>query len=574
MTSFFDTAAAKQKITFFLAFFVLFSLPVAFASSSFAFSNEVSPAVQNLNQKGVFGDATANETFVSSDLTTRGEFLQWTLRNAGFAERNYKHQSEKVVFNDIPSGHKLFPFVSLGLSSGALESFRGKENFLPNRNISRLEAMKILFAIEGISTFDKHNISSDIRDLPRNAFDRAIMLKAMELQYLKTTAPQRISPRKKLTKEEVVSILLQVNTKKTQVSASQKDTPIEITQKILLQDSIARKDLSLEKLEEEALTGMMDSLDDKYSVYMPPKKSEAFTQFIEGNTSSENYVGIGVAIVQSEEGRLIITEVFDGGPADTNGLLVGDEIESVNNEDITALTTSEIIAKIKGEENTIVTIGFVRMGSNYTKKIMRKKVVIDNYSNVSSETKDNIVWIKVRGFKSDTAQDFEQILKTDVNESTSGVIVDLRYNPGGLMSAAQKMLGQLLPEKSLALRMVDEKGKDVVTEGEEVFAIGKGEHVDVPLVVFQNEHSASASEIFSGSIQDYGRGEIIGKKSFGKGVAQRLYNLSNGGSVKVTTNEFFTPHGNPVHHEGITPDVLTNKVDDNSLFQLAKRYLK
>lgn len=561
-------------ITFYKKYFFIFTVSfvsifsLIFFQNTFAFSGEKSDDLKLLESKEIFNPSDKDAIFFPDQYTNRGEFLQWTLRNTGFSEINFK--TGKEPFSDINKKDDLFSFVASSWESGALEAYENKTKFLPKKKISRLEAMKILFAIEGISTFQNYQRSfAQWKDLPINKQDRAVIIKAIDLGYLKKTKDGYISPKKKLTKGEVVYFLARIQrakAKKIKTTRSKKSI-VEISQNIILNNALKKNTLTKDALEEDAIQGMMQSLNDKYSVYFPPEQAKNFNTYIKGGDRESKYAGIGVSVVQSKTGSLIITEIFNG-PAKKVRLQEGDEIIKVNNENITQLKTTEITDKIKGVIGTPVSLTIKRGAKEFTQSLIRDEVVIENFGTVDSSIDNNILFIKVRAFKANTARDFKRALENNISKNTKGLIIDLRYNSGGLLRASQEMLGELLPKKHLTVRM-----KTIETE-KKIEVSGSGNFTGIPLVVLQNEYSASASEIFSGSIQDYKRGVIIGKTSFGKGIAQNLYSLSNGGSIKLTTSEFFTPLGNTVHHQGITPDVLVEKLDTKSLMKVAKQYLR
>jgi len=246
---------------------------------------------------------------------------------------------------------------------------------------------------------------------------------------------------------------------------------------------------------------------------------------------------------------------------------VGDVVIAVEGENVQDLSVAEIAKKIKGPVGTAISITIIRNEKKLEKRFIREKIFVEDLSSVTTEIVDGIVWIKVRAFKSFTAKDFQEALKKNVTDDVRGVIIDLRYNPGGLMNAAQEMLGEVLSDGSIAVRLYS-------NSGEEIFYVnGSGDYTEIPLVVFQNEYSASASEIFSASIQDYERGKIIGTTSYGKGIAQTLFTLKRG-SLKLTTAEFRSPLQNIIHKRGVSADIELKSQDDASYLYEAKRIFR
>ncbi|HID91730.1 TPA: S41 family peptidase, partial [Candidatus Peregrinibacteria bacterium] len=352
---------------------------------------------------------------------------------------------------------------------------------------------------------------------------------------------------------------------------SQKFNNLKRVEELLQSQYLRQNELEENELEDAAISGMVTSLNDPYSVYLPQEKAKAFTNYINEEFEVEKeYAGLGVAIQPATNGGLVITEIFKGSPASVSNLQEGDVIIAIDGVDILDLSVSDIVDKIKGEVGTSSVLRIERNGKTLTKSFVRKKIFIENYSTVSSEIKDHILWIKVRSFKSFTSRDFKKILRENItdNSGVRGVIIDLRFNPGGLMNVAQEMLGEVLPDGSIAVRLYDSK------ELEDIYYVdGSADYTEIPLVVFQNEYSASASEIFSAAIKDYERGDIIGTTSFGKGIAQQLFTLSRG-SLKVTTSEFRSPLQNIIHKVGVTPDHEMRNQSDESYFYEAKLRLK
>ena len=504
----------------------------------------------------------------------REKFLRWTLNNAGFSAKRFSGGREPFI--DIKRNQEIFPFVASAYASGALDEFAKSKKFLPHKKITRIEALQILFAIEGISPFQKYQKKSSLLDLPLDQKEKLIIIKAENSGFISANTKNLVFPYARLTEQDAITMLQKISYhKKKAISHPQRKTPsdIEKTEALILNKYLKKSEISREELEGEALDGMMKSLDDRYSVYMPPKKAENFNNFIDGKaTKTSEYVGIGVAIMKKKEGGIILTEIFDG-PAKKKGLQEGDEITHVNGKDIADESTSEIVNQIKGKAGTSVKLTISRISGSKTyhfvKTVTRGKINLSSQiGGMQTTTTDDITWVKFRAFQSTTAQDFKLSLEKNISEKTKGLVIDLRYNPGGLLSASQRMLGELLPENNVAVRLKNDNGEQIVK------VKGSGKFTKIPLVVIQNEYSASASEIFAGAIQDYERGTIIGKNSFGKGVAQNLYSLRNGGQIKLTTNEFLTPLGHTVHHQGITPDIEVNNTDDASLLKVVKRILR
>lgn len=552
-----------NRIFFFFPAFFLF---VFVGAASFAFTGDVPSNVQVLEKRGVFADEKARE-YNASDYVTRGEFLQWVMENARFSPKLSLQKKEPFV--DIKRRDPLHPYVASAYAAGALDFLDGKKKFLPNRKISRQEAMHILLSIQGVSSFQRYTKKSHLRwkDLPGNPKDAAVLVMGFEQRFLKKTSKTTLSPRKKLELREVVSMLSRIVSREKQSEQKEEKTDIEVTESLIFQNFWRKEEVELEKIREAAISSMLESLDDPYSVYLPKVVSENFTNNLQNENSNKlEYAGIGVAIQIAKEGGIVITEVFPQSPALSVKLQQGDVIIAADGQDFSNITETEQATQfIKGPVGTPVNLTVLRNGKKFLKTVIRKKISLDGYSSVLFEKTDDILWVKVRSFGGNTAGLFLDILEKNIDKKTKGLVVDLRYNGGGYMMTAQKMLGELLSPGHLALRTI----KGGVFSDTPI--IGKGKFADIPLIVLQNKYSASASEIFAGAIKDYERGTIVGETSFGKGIAQNLYTLSNGGSVKLTTSEFRTPLGNPIHKVGIVPDIEIKNLSKKTLLSLFNR---
>lgn len=349
-----------------------------------------------------------------------------------------------------------------------------------------------------------------------------------------------------------------VSTKDT--TSSKKDSTKEIMNKINKLESLIDKyymeEVDQEDLAEGIYKGLLESLNDPYSCYYTEEEYKALME-----SSSGIYCGIGALVTQdAKTGVISIVKPFLEGPAHEAGILPGDIVYKVNGEEVTGVDLSEVVSKMKGKEGTKAKITIIREGKNdpIDLSITRKMIEVPT---IEYEMLDNkIGYIAVSEFDEVTAKQFKEAIKDLDKQGQVGLIVDLRNNPGGLLSTVVDMLDRLLP-KGLIVYTEDKYGKK-----EEEFSDDK-EKFDKPLVVLINENSASASEIFAGAIQDYKLGTIVGTNSFGKGIVQSIIPLTDGTAIKVTVSKYYTPNGKNIHGIGIKPDVeielkeeLRNKV--------------
>lgn len=298
---------------------------------------------------------------------------------------------------------------------------------------------------------------------------------------------------------------------------------------------------------EGALKAATDILDD-YSVYYNEDELSNFVTNVH-----QSYVGIGVTVQKSENG-CIVTEVNKAGGAYAAGISVGDEIVSVNNESIKDLSLDEIVAKIQGEAGTIVSVGVLRNDAHIALNIERKQI---NIKTVSYEINDKIGYIKINSFATATPDEVRAALfDIEENNKLNKIIIDVRDNPGGELASVIKVLDQFVPKgKTLVTFEYKEEKNNYSIKSEASFLRAPTRKI----VILANENSASAAELFSGTMQYYKLATVVGKTTFGKGSMQEMMGLYKHpnidiGDVKLTMAEFTKPDGGKINGLGIDPD--------------------
>lgn len=305
--------------------------------------------------------------------------------------------------------------------------------------------------------------------------------------------------------------------------------------------------LYIDEVDEDALTesmyaGYVNGLGDPYTVYYSAEETQELFESVSGEFS-----GVGAQLSQNlTTNEIVITKVYKDSPAEEAGLKEGDVLYKVDNREITDEDLSEVVTWIKGEEGTAVTLYVMRDGEEVELTAVRRMIEVQTVEYEMKE--DQIGYISVLEFDSVTYDQFEAALNDLESQGMKGLVIDLRSNPGGNLDTVINMLGLILPEGTV----VSTKDRDGNTQ--EYTCDGQHEFTK-PLAVLVNQYSASASEIFSGAVQDYGIGEIVGMTTYGKGVVQQIIGLDDGSSIKVTISEYFTPSGRSINGEGITPDV-------------------
>lgn len=304
------------------------------------------------------------------------------------------------------------------------------------------------------------------------------------------------------------------------------------------------EDVDTETLQEGLYAGLFDNLD-VYSQYYTADEAK---QLFETNVSG-TYCGIGASLQQDAETKIVtVMHVYDGSPAQESGLKEGDVIVSADDYDASSMDLSEFITHVRGEEDTQVHLVIARSGEseNLEFDITRKNLVLPTVT--SQMLKNNTGYIQVTEFTEHTTEQFEEALQTLQDQGMTALIVDLRSNPGGMLTSVCDMLDDILP-KGLLVYTEDRSGN------REDYNSTDDKSLDLPLAVLVNGNSASASEIFAGAIQDRKAGTIVGTTTYGKGVVQSILSLKDGSAFKLTTSRYFTPNGTCIQGIGITPDV-------------------
>mgnify|MGYP001852254146 FL=1 len=303
-------------------------------------------------------------------------------------------------------------------------------------------------------------------------------------------------------------------------------------------------DIDDEQMEEYMYKGMMASLGDPYSAYYTSEEYEELTTETTGS-----YEGIGVVMQQDvNTGEVKVVRCYEGAPGEKAGLLPEDVLVEVNGESVSGMELSEVVDKVKSSQDQVAHLTIAREGeSEYLEIDVHLEEV--NIPVVQSEMlEDNIGYIALYEFTEQTEPQYMEAFEALKDQGMERLIIDVRNNPGGLLTSVCDILEDILPE-GLIVYTEDKNG-----EREEYTCDGENE-LDIPLAVLVNGNSASASEIFAGAIQDYSKGTIVGTTTFGKGIVQSLIPFNDGSAIKTTTAKYYTPSGKCIHGTGIQPDV-------------------
>jgi carboxyl-terminal processing protease len=310
------------------------------------------------------------------------------------------------------------------------------------------------------------------------------------------------------------------------------------------------RDISRKQLANESIRGMVVSLKDRFSNYFDPQQYAKFQQ-----QQSGEFAGIGVQVTKSGDG-LRIVEVYDGSPAKRAKVEVGDVVTAVNGTPLKGRSSNQSVALIQGRIGTDVKLGVRHNGADRTVTLTRATISVPVVASADKTVaRKKLGVIKLSQFSSGAHAEVAQAVRKELKAGAKGIVFDLRDNPGGLVTEAQLVASAFLPD-----------GKIVTTRGRSVpsrtlSATGDPVAPKTPLVVLVNRNSASAAEIVAGALQDRGRAQLIGTRTFGKGVFQEVLDLSNGGALDITAGQYFLPSGRNLGGKGtstgsgLTPDI-------------------
>lgn len=325
-----------------------------------------------------------------------------------------------------------------------------------------------------------------------------------------------------------------------------------------------------QKMVDGAISGMVDSLGDPFTMYLPPVQNTDFKQGLAGQ-----FEGIGAELAMKDK-QIIVMSPLDGSPAQQSGVKAGDAIVSVDGQSTAGWSLNDTVTKIRGPKGTTVTLGIVHKGANspvdikitrntitvksitsWIKKVKDIDGINKNADGLKANADDIVVYIRLSQFGDSANAEWQKMaasvsqqLKSD--SSIKGVVFDLRNNPGGYLTDAVYIASEFIKDGA-AVMQEDRNGDRQISP-----VTGKGLLTDVPVVVLINKGSASASEIVSGALRDHGRAKLVGETSFGKGTVQEAEDLGGGAGLHVTVAKWLTPNGTWVHHKGLTPDVAVS----------------
>lgn len=301
-------------------------------------------------------------------------------------------------------------------------------------------------------------------------------------------------------------------------------------------------DVDDETAKDNIYKAYLSSYGDKYTIYYTADEYKALKESTNGK-----FYGIGAVCQLSGEGGVLLVDVYDNGAGYQAGLRSGDRVVNVDGRDITGMELSSAVALIKGDKGTSVTLEVIRGTERLTFSAVRDAVEAKTVSYTLLD--NNIGYLSISQFEEVTTKQFKAAVEDLQSQGMKGLVIDIRNNPGGLLDTVVGMLKYMLPD-GLIVYTEDKQGNRKEYKGQD------NDEFNLPLAVLVNGNSASASEIFAGAIQDYGKGTIIGTQTYGKGIVQTVKPLTDGSAIKFTIAKYFTPKGQDIHGKGVTPDMV------------------
>ncbi|MFC1904039.1 S41 family peptidase [Chloroflexota bacterium] len=335
---------------------------------------------------------------------------------------------------------------------------------------------------------------------------------------------------------------------------------VEQAWNVLFEKYVDRSRLDADAMRQAAIRGMLEELDDPYTSYLNAEAYQLGLSGLEGELE-----GIGAQVGVRDE-QLTVIAPIEGSPADESGIMAGDIILEVDGSPTAEMSLAEAVLNIRGPEGTPVKLLILHQNETEPKEIeiVRAKIEL---ASVRFEMKEDIAYINITHFSGRTDEELVAALESMEGEEASGIILDLRHNPGGLLEEVINVTSHFVPE-GVVVNVVDNQGRQAALE-----VRPSDITTDLPVVVLTDNFSASGSEVLAGALQDYGRAVIAGSKTFGKGSVNAIHQLEDGSALYITVARWLTPDGRPIEGEGIEPDYEL-ELEGEEAIQWAMDYLR
>lgn len=533
-----------------LIFIGILSVFTATASASYTDVPNSNTYYSSISYLELQGATDSGAKFRPDDRIKKAELFKLIFKIFGEEKSNSKSSS----FTDVDSSSWYAQFAELAHEYDLID--KKEKTFSPNANVNKIEAINYLYRMYGIAAprISEGKRSTLFKDVSVDHPYYSFIKKAIDLGIFEKSPLRKFKPYSYISRGEFANMLFEFDqwytnesgTKTSSISGVHKsDIFADIWRKILnnyyLQNGT---EIDEEALFQAAVKGMVQSLDDPYSVFISGNSADDLVVTLSGE-----FEGIGVYIVQDEiTKKVYITDFVPGSNAKEVGILVGDIIEEVDGTDVAGLGYAEIIRKIKGEAGTQVKLKIRRGTQAFEFNVERRH--LDLTLQKGEIIEEDVWYIDINLFDDGSFIEVSSILQELSGQVSKprAIIIDLRANGGGYLNSALSIAGHFVPYSETLVQL------DYGTFREEIMNSGKGEYFGIPLYVFVDGFSASASEILAAALQQKAGAILIGEQTFGKGTAQQINQYWDGSILKLTIAEWLGPDGTAIQGVGISPD--------------------
>lgn len=544
-----------KKILSIISGFAIFFNGYLLVFASFTDVPTTHPYVNDINYLQSSGIVSGMH-FKPRERIKRAAFAQWTLKNSGFSAADYTPRTQSR-FSDVPLNNSYAPYIYKLVDLGVINIPNSGE-FKPNASISKTEALAWIFSVEGIPVpkiIDESQFQAT--DVAPGSAIAPLIDKAMHLGVL---SAGKARPTQKITRAEAahylkaaksgsgtLTVTIMPSVDSDMITNPKFDVMAEVWNRIV-QTYLRRNSLDKEKLIYGAIEGMAREVGDKHTDFERPGISNVL------DSLSNEVEGIG-AVLQMKDDEVVIVAPIVNSPAEKAGLLGGDVITAVDDTPVKGMRLDDVATRIRGQKGTQVKLTIQRGVNILNFSITRDIVQIVSAS--ARRTSDNIAIITLSNFGENSTAEFRNAISDFQTNRPSGIVLDLRNNPGGFLNTSVEIAGYFIRsgQKITTVKYPDHE--------EPQLSNGNAQLAGYKIVVLVNSGSASASEILAGALQDFGLAKIIGEKTYGKGTVQEVTSFTDGSVLKLTIAEWLTPNGRSIEGNGVVPDTVVQRTSED-----------